>query len=297
MDDATDGPAQPGDLERLARRVSAIAPSPAASLKGDRNSRVLVARRHRRKRRSPWPTDQSGDRRPDRNADARRPDPSGRPGAAPTLRGSPWPASRGRRTRLRSSGRGAPAAWVRSSPSSPRGRRHPARPDTSRLAPLSPSPKGAHRPNCGLIRDLGRKRRPGTRRGNGYRTAQEKCRPDRRVTGGCGRDRRGSRRLRRNNSSNPAKDDVTVQACNADPAGGKPTASGQILNNTSKASNYVIRMNSSTPRATRSQRVSTPSTTWSPRRRRHGRWPAPATRTGPVRCELTGVSRTHIPGQ
>jgi len=41
-------------------------------------------------------------------------------------------------------------------------------------------------------------------------------------------------------SSSSAKKDVTVTACTADPGGGHPTASGKILNHSSKSSLYAI---------------------------------------------------------
>ncbi len=41
-------------------------------------------------------------------------------------------------------------------------------------------------------------------------------------------------------SSDAAKKDVTITACTADPGGGHPTASGKILNHSSKASLYTI---------------------------------------------------------
>lgn len=41
-------------------------------------------------------------------------------------------------------------------------------------------------------------------------------------------------------SSDTAKKDVTITACTADPGGGHPTARGQILNHSSKASLYTI---------------------------------------------------------
>ena len=100
-----------------------------------------------------------------------------------------------------------------------------------------------------------------------------------------------------NNSSNPAKDDVTVQACNADPGGGRPAASGQVVNNTSKASNYVIRMKFLDAQGNQvSEGVDTVNDVESGAT---ASWTLGGTRdaNGPVRCELTGVSRTHIPGQ
>jgi len=41
-------------------------------------------------------------------------------------------------------------------------------------------------------------------------------------------------------SSSTAAKDVTITACAASPSGGHPTASGQILNHSSKASAYTI---------------------------------------------------------
>jgi len=41
-------------------------------------------------------------------------------------------------------------------------------------------------------------------------------------------------------SSKTAKKDVSVRQCAADPGGGKPTASGEITNHSSKASTYAI---------------------------------------------------------
>lgn len=100
-----------------------------------------------------------------------------------------------------------------------------------------------------------------------------------------------------NDSSDPAKDDVTVQACTADPDGDKPTATGQILNGTSKPSNYVIRLKFlDAPGNQVSEGVNVvndvePGAT--------ATWKLTGTRgaKGPVRCEVTGVSRTHVPGQ
>ena len=98
-------------------------------------------------------------------------------------------------------------------------------------------------------------------------------------------------------SSKPAKDDVTVQACNADPAGGKPTASGQILNHTSKPSNYVIRLEfldaqgNQVSEGVNAVKDVEPNATasWTLTGAREAR--------GPLKCEVTGVTRTHIPGQ
>lgn len=94
-----------------------------------------------------------------------------------------------------------------------------------------------------------------------------------------------------------AKSDVTIQACQADPAGGKPSASGNIVNGSSKTSNYVIRLKfkdaqgnqvSEGVNAVRSVKVGA-NATW--------RLLGSRKANGPVQCEVTGVSRTHLPGQ
>jgi hypothetical protein len=100
-----------------------------------------------------------------------------------------------------------------------------------------------------------------------------------------------------NNSSHPPKNDVTVQACNADPGGDKPTASGQIVNHTSKASNYVIRLKFLDAQGNQvSEGVSAVKNV---ERGATASWTLTGIRNakGPVRCAVTGVSRTHLPGQ
>ena len=98
-------------------------------------------------------------------------------------------------------------------------------------------------------------------------------------------------------TSDDAKDDVTVAACSADPGGGKPTASGQIVNDSSKTSNYVIRLrfndndgNAVSEGAAPVSDVEAGGT---------ARWELTGARSadGPVTCEVTDVSRTHLPGQ
>ena len=98
-------------------------------------------------------------------------------------------------------------------------------------------------------------------------------------------------------TSDDAKDDVTVGACDADPGGGKPTASGQIVNDSSKTSNYVIRLrfkdsegNAVSEGVAAVDGVDALQT---------ARWDLTGARSadGPVTCEVTDVSRTHLPGQ
>ena len=94
-----------------------------------------------------------------------------------------------------------------------------------------------------------------------------------------------------------AKKDVTIKSCQADPQGGKPKASGQILNHTSKTSNYVVKIkfndaqgNSLSEGAAPVQSVDADKTaTWELTGDRAAK--------GPLKCELTGVTRTHLPGQ
>jgi hypothetical protein len=98
-------------------------------------------------------------------------------------------------------------------------------------------------------------------------------------------------------TSDDAKDDVTVAACDADPGGGKPTASGQIVNDSSKTSNYVIRLrfNDSEGNAV-SEGVAPVGDVEAGAT---ARWELTGARSadGPVTCEVTDVSRTHLPGQ
>lgn len=98
-------------------------------------------------------------------------------------------------------------------------------------------------------------------------------------------------------TSDDAKKDVAVSACNADPGGGKPTASGTVANSSSKTSNYVIRLrfndsqgNSVSEGAAPVKDVESGQT---------ARWQLTGARStdGPVTCELRSVSRTHLPGQ
>ena len=103
--------------------------------------------------------------------------------------------------------------------------------------------------------------------------------------------------IRRNSNTPDATRDVTVQSCTAGAAGGKPTASGQILNSTSKSSNNVVRLrfkdangNAVSNGIAAVNGIATNQT---------AQWQLTGIQAakGPVTCELTGVTRTHIPGQ
>jgi hypothetical protein len=103
--------------------------------------------------------------------------------------------------------------------------------------------------------------------------------------------------LRDDNSSNPAANDVAVKACNADPAGGEPTASGEIVNHSSKTSNYAITIEFNDPQGNQVSEGATAVNdveagdlaTWKLTGVREAK--------GPVGCDISNVSRTHVPGQ
>src|SRR3954452_24775194 len=97
-------------------------------------------------------------------------------------------------------------------------------------------------------------------------------------------------------SSKSARKDVTVTTCRAS-LGGKPTASGKILNHCSKTSNYVIRLKFADAQGNTVSEGVAPvksvdadgTATWNVTGDRDVK--------GSVKCEITGVSRTHLPGQ
>jgi hypothetical protein len=97
-------------------------------------------------------------------------------------------------------------------------------------------------------------------------------------------------------SSDSAKNDVSIRSCAAT-SGSQPKASGEILNHSSKTSNYVIRLKfTDTQGNTVSEGIAPiqsvdahQTATWQITGDRDAK--------GSVRCELTGVSRTHVPGQ
>jgi len=96
-------------------------------------------------------------------------------------------------------------------------------------------------------------------------------------------------------SGSAAAKDVTVAACTADPAGGKPKASGQIHNNSSKASTYIIHVkfvdssgNQVGDGVATVGRVEAAGT---------ANWSALGSQAahGPLNCPLAGVTRTVAP--
>jgi hypothetical protein len=86
-----------------------------------------------------------------------------------------------------------------------------------------------------------------------------------------------------------------VQACNADPAGDKPTASGQILNHSTKTSNYIIRLKFTDAQGhqvaegVNGVRSVAPgaTATWTLK--------GDSDAKGAFRCKVTGVSRNPFP--
>jgi hypothetical protein len=103
--------------------------------------------------------------------------------------------------------------------------------------------------------------------------------------------------LRDDNSSNPAKADVTQTACNADPGGGEPTASGEIVNHSSKTSNYAIQVEFNDPQGNQVSEGATAVNDVEAAERATWELTGARDAKGPVVCEITNVSRTHIPGQ
>lgn len=100
-----------------------------------------------------------------------------------------------------------------------------------------------------------------------------------------------------NSSSSKAKQDVTVQACNADPGGGKPKASGQIVNKSSKTSNYVVRLKFLDAQGNQVTDGVDGVKGVKPLETVKFDLTGIQKAKGPLTCEVTGVTRTHLPGQ
>jgi hypothetical protein len=89
--------------------------------------------------------------------------------------------------------------------------------------------------------------------------------------------------------------DVTVQRCAAE--GDEPKATGQIVNRSSKTSNYVIRLEFKDPQGNQVSEGATAvkdveageTANWTMTGARDAR--------GPLSCEVASVDRSHIPGQ
>lgn len=96
-------------------------------------------------------------------------------------------------------------------------------------------------------------------------------------------------------SSKTAAKDISVQHCTPDPGGGKPVASGQIDNHSSKASTYTIHVefddssgNRITDGVAAVARVDSGAT---------ADWHATGLQDakGPLKCKLGAVTRTEAP--
>ncbi len=96
-------------------------------------------------------------------------------------------------------------------------------------------------------------------------------------------------------SSNSESDDVVVTACTADPAGGKPKATGTISNATSKDSGYTFRVqfldpseNEVSQGADAVAKVDAGGTaTWD--------LEGASSANGPLTCKVTNITRTAVP--
>ncbi len=96
-------------------------------------------------------------------------------------------------------------------------------------------------------------------------------------------------------SSNSESDDVVVTACTADPAGGKPKATGTISNATSKDSGYTFRVQFLGPTGNEASqgtdavaKVDAGGTaTWD--------LEGISSANGPLTCKVTNVTRTAVP--
>jgi hypothetical protein len=96
-------------------------------------------------------------------------------------------------------------------------------------------------------------------------------------------------------SSASAAKDVTVTACRADPAGGRPSADGTIDNHSSKASTYIVKVNFSdsagnnvSQGAATVAKVDAGSTATF-------HLPGLTSAKGPLTCKVASVTRTVAP--
>jgi hypothetical protein len=96
-------------------------------------------------------------------------------------------------------------------------------------------------------------------------------------------------------SSKTASKDVTITSCKASPSGGHPTATGTILNHSSKSSGYTIHVkfkdssgNAVGDGVSLVKKVDPDET---------AKWDATGTLNakGPVNCELESVKRAAVP--
>ena len=98
-------------------------------------------------------------------------------------------------------------------------------------------------------------------------------------------------------TTDDAKKDVSVKVCKADAGGGKPTASGEILNHSSKTSNYTIRLKFKDKQGNAVSEGLAPVKDVEPDKTATWELTGGESAKGPLTCEITGVGRTHLPGQ
>jgi hypothetical protein len=95
--------------------------------------------------------------------------------------------------------------------------------------------------------------------------------------------------------SGEGTEDVAVGACAADPAGGKPVASGIIVNQSSKPSTYVIRIAFFDSDGNRVSEGVDSVGRVEPGQRAQWNASGAANATGTLRCEAT-ATRSEAPG-
>ncbi len=98
-------------------------------------------------------------------------------------------------------------------------------------------------------------------------------------------------------SSDDAKKDVKVTSCVPGTGGGKPKASGTITNHSSKTSNYVVKLKFTDGEGNKVSEGA--ASVGSVDADKSAKWQLTGARSakGSVKCEITGVARTHVPGQ
>lgn len=98
-------------------------------------------------------------------------------------------------------------------------------------------------------------------------------------------------------NTDDAKSDVSVTGCQTPAGGGKPKASGRITNHSSKTSNYVVKIKFKDAAGNAVSEGAAPVQSLDANKA--ATWELTGDRDvkGSVTCDLTGVSRTHLPGQ
>jgi flagellar basal body-associated protein FliL len=98
-------------------------------------------------------------------------------------------------------------------------------------------------------------------------------------------------------TTDDAKKDVSVKTCKADPGGGKPTASGGIRNKSSKTSNYTVRIKFNDKQGNAVSEGLAPVKDVEANKTATWELTGDRSAKGPLTCEISGVGRTHLPGQ